>query len=94
MSVPAHAPYDYHALEALKSDKKLQQMFHISIDDDKVSPIKIIESEANSSGIPAAEAIEQVGALAQNNNNNDDDDASHWKKQRAIFTLMNSTKVK
>jgi leucyl-tRNA synthetase len=71
MSVPAHAPYDYHALEALKSDKELHQMFHISIDDDKVSPIKIIESEAYSSGIPAAEAIEQVGALAQNNNNND-----------------------
>jgi leucyl-tRNA synthetase len=80
MSVPAHAPYDYHALEALKSDKKLQQMFHISFDDDKVSPIKIIESEAYSSGIPAAEAIEQVGALAQNNNNNDDDDGKRLEK--------------
>ncbi|HEX2471244.1 MAG TPA: leucine--tRNA ligase [Nitrososphaera sp.] len=67
MSVPAHAPYDYQALEALKSDKKLQQMFHISIDDDKIFPIKIIESETYTSRIPAAEAIEQVGALAQKN---------------------------
>lgn len=67
MSVPAHAPYDYHALEALKSDKKLQQMFHISVDDDNVSPIKIIESETYTSRIPASEAIEQVGTLAKNN---------------------------
>lgn len=71
MSVPAHAPYDYQALEALKSDKKLQQMFLISIDVDNVFPIKIIESETYTSGIPAAEAIEQVGALVQNNNDDD-----------------------
>jgi leucyl-tRNA synthetase len=71
--VPAHAPYDYHALEALKSDKKLQQIFHISVDDDdNVHPIKIIESEGYTSSIPAAQAIEQVGAVfGQKNNNND-----------------------
>jgi leucyl-tRNA synthetase len=60
MSVPAHAPYDYQALEALKSDEKLQRIFHISVDDDNVRPIKIIESEAYVSGIPAAEAIKQA----------------------------------
>ncbi|HEV3433346.1 MAG TPA: leucine--tRNA ligase, partial [Nitrososphaera sp.] len=74
MSVPAHAPYDYYALEALKSDKKIQQIFHISVDDDNVRPIKIIESEAYSSGIPAAEAIEQAGAFGQNNNDGDNDE--------------------
>jgi leucyl-tRNA synthetase len=75
MSVPAHAPYDYQALEALKSDKKLQQTFHISVDDNNnVRPIKIIESEVYTSDIPAAEAIEQVGGLGQDNNNNDDDE--------------------
>jgi leucyl-tRNA synthetase len=68
MSVPAHAPYDYQALESLKSDKNLQQMFHISVDDNNVRPIKIIESEAYSTGIPSAEAIEQAGAIGQNNN--------------------------
>jgi leucyl-tRNA synthetase len=69
MSVPAHAPYDYQALEALKSDEKLQQIFHITVDDKNIRPIKIIESEAYSSGIPAAEAInEQAGAFGQNNN--------------------------
>jgi leucyl-tRNA synthetase len=73
MSVPAHAPYDYQALESLKSDKNLQQMFHISVDDNNVRPIKIIESEAYSTGIPSAEAIEQAGAIGQNNNNNNND---------------------
>ena len=72
MSVPAHAPYDYQALESLKSDKNLQQIFHISVDNNNVRPIKIIESEAYSSGIPAAEAIEQAGAIGQNNNDNDE----------------------
>src|ERR671921_962531 len=71
MSVPAHAPYDYQALEALKSDERLQQTFHISVDDDNVRPIKIIESEAYVSGIPAAEAIEQAVDFSHNNNNDD-----------------------
>ena len=70
MSVPAHAPYDYQALEALKSDEKLQQIFHISANDDNIRPIKIIESEAYVSAIPAAEAIEQAVDYSNNNNNN------------------------
>jgi leucyl-tRNA synthetase len=74
MSVPAHAPYDYQALEALKSDEKLQRIFHISVDDDNVRPIKIIESEAYVSGIPAAEAIKQAVDFSQNNNNNNNND--------------------
>jgi len=62
MSVPAHAPYDYQALEDLKADAKARQEFGISA---IASPIKIIESEGYSS-IPAAEAIKQVGASGQN----------------------------
>ncbi len=62
MSVPAHAPYDYRALGDLKSDKKTQQQFGISVD---VSPIVIIESEGYS-GVPAAQAIAQVGTTGQN----------------------------
>jgi leucyl-tRNA synthetase len=71
MSVPAHAPYDYKALEALKSDEKLQQIFHVTVDDNNIRPIKIIESEAYSSGVPAAEAINEQArsAFGQNNDN-------------------------
>jgi leucyl-tRNA synthetase len=62
MSVPAHAPYDYQALEDLKKDKKTQQEFGIAVD---VDLITIIESEGYS-GVPAAQAIKQVGATGQN----------------------------
>jgi len=62
MSVPAHAPYDYQALEDLKNDKKTQQEFGISAIAD---PIVIIESDGYS-GVPAAQAIKQVGATGQN----------------------------
>jgi leucyl-tRNA synthetase len=62
MSVPAHAPYDYQALEDLKADKAVLQQFGIAA---VASPIKIIESEGYS-GIPAGEAIKQVGASGQN----------------------------
>lgn len=56
MSVPAHAPYDYNALQDLKGDKALQQKFGISV---SAEPIVIIESEGYSS-MPAAQAIEKA----------------------------------
>ena len=62
MSVPAHAPYDYQALEDLKADKRKQKELGISVD---VDPVIIIGSEEYS-GIPAREAIKQVGATGQN----------------------------
>lgn len=62
MSVPAHAPYDYQALEDLRSDANTRQEFGISV---SAQPIKIIDSEGYS-GIPAAEALKQVGASGQN----------------------------
>ena len=62
MSVPAHAPYDYQALEDLKADLNVQQEFGISA---VSNPVKIIESEGYSA-IPAAEVIKQIGASGQN----------------------------
>src|SRR6185503_9990237 len=61
MSVPAHAPYDYQALEDLRADAESRAEFNIS----KVaSPIKIIDSEGYT-GIPAAEAISKSGASSK-----------------------------
>jgi leucyl-tRNA synthetase len=77
MSVPAHAPYDYQALKALKSDEKLQQIFHISVGEHNVRPIKIIESEAYTSSVPAAEAIEQAVDFSQNNNHDNDNNENN-----------------
>jgi leucyl-tRNA synthetase len=72
MSVPAHAPYDYQALEDLKTDKKLQKEFHISVgnNNNNICPIKIIESESYTGAIPAAEAIKHVDTSGEKNNNN------------------------
>jgi leucyl-tRNA synthetase len=61
MSVPAHAPYDYQALEDLRSDSKKRAEFGIS---EVASPIKIIESEGYS-GVPAEEAIRKFGVSSQ-----------------------------
>ncbi|HEX2169902.1 MAG TPA: leucine--tRNA ligase [Nitrososphaera sp.] len=71
MSVPAHAPYDYQALEALKSDENLRARFHLTLDVNNIRPIKIIESEAYTGSIPAAEAIKEAGPIDQNKNNNE-----------------------
>ena len=71
MSVPSHAPYDYQALEALKSDENLRARFHLTLDVNNIRPIKIIESEAYTGSIPAAEAIKEAGPIDQNKNNNE-----------------------
>lgn len=69
MSVPAHAPFDYQALETLKSDKKTQQTFRIIIDENSVLPVKVIETEEyTGNSIPAAEAIKHASTLDQNRN--------------------------
>jgi leucyl-tRNA synthetase len=56
MSVPAHAPYDYQALQNIKNDRTLQQKFGITV---SIDPIVIIESEGYVS-VPAAQAIEKA----------------------------------
>jgi leucyl-tRNA synthetase len=61
MSVPAHAPYDYQALEDLRSDTEMRRDFGLS---EIATPLKIIESEGYP-GIPAAEAVRQAGASGQ-----------------------------
>jgi leucyl-tRNA synthetase len=58
MSVPAHAPFDYRALEDLKNDKQTQAKFGIVV---TAEPVIIIESEGYT-GIPAAEAIKKTVA--------------------------------
>ncbi|MGC9200535.1 MAG: leucine--tRNA ligase [Candidatus Aenigmatarchaeota archaeon] len=51
MSVPAHAPYDYIALEDLKKDEEARKKFNL----DKIVPKQIIEIE-DYKGIPAEKA--------------------------------------
>jgi len=65
MSVPAHAPYDYQALEDLKGNKSLLRNF--GIDDgllQTMQPIVIIETEGYS-GVPALVAINKLNITNQ-----------------------------
>jgi leucyl-tRNA synthetase len=47
MSVPAHAPYDYQALEDLRRDMPMQHKFGL-LDVDEVRPITIIDTSGHS----------------------------------------------
>ncbi len=64
MSVPAHAPYDYAAIEDLKKDEEKLREFGIPKDVvENLKPIVLIGSDVN--GIPAAEIIRELGVKSQ-----------------------------
>lgn len=65
MSVPAHAPYDYQALEDLKNNASLQAEFGINLTG--VVPIKIIDSGDGSRAdvVPAREVISKFNIKDQ-----------------------------
>ncbi|MEM2339500.1 MAG: class I tRNA ligase family protein, partial [Nitrososphaerales archaeon] len=65
MSVPAHAPYDYQALEDLKTDYETLSRFNISLKSlEDLKPIVIIQSK-DFEGIPACEIIKREGIKNQ-----------------------------
>ncbi|MFQ5940695.1 MAG: leucine--tRNA ligase [Nitrososphaerales archaeon] len=65
MSVPAHAPYDYQALEDLKHKKKPIEFFGIYHEElEAVAPIVIIESEGYG-GVPALDVINKLKIKTQ-----------------------------
>ena len=62
MSVPAHAPFDYQALEDLK---KSQIEPGLASKVNQITPISIIETK-DFGEIPAKEAVEKLGVIDQN----------------------------
>jgi len=87
MSVPAHAPYDYQALEDLKNDKKTQQEFGISVN---IDPIIVIESDGYS-GLPASYAIKQVGVSGQNDSKLEKATSDLYSHEFYKGKMMNNT---
>ncbi|MBM2851865.1 MAG: leucyl-tRNA synthetase [Candidatus Nitrosotenuis sp.] len=63
MSVPAHAPFDYQALQDLKNSNNLDVSLAGEIQ--KIEAISIIETEGYGN-IPAREAIDRLGIKDQN----------------------------
>ncbi|MDH5417413.1 MAG: leucine--tRNA ligase [Nitrosopumilus sp.] len=62
MSVPAHAPFDYQALEDIK---KTNLESELASKVSKIVPISIIETEGYGNN-PAKEAVEKFGVTSQN----------------------------
>jgi len=61
MSVPAHAPFDYQALEDIKANLESELASKVS----EIVPISIIETEGYGNN-PAKEAVEKFGVTSQN----------------------------
>ena len=88
MSVPAHAPYDYQALQDLGANEKIRSEFGIS---EVAEPVKIIESEGYE-GIPAAVAISKAsGASSQNDERLDSATAELYSHEFYKGVMMGNT---
>lgn len=64
MSVPAHAPYDWIALEDLKKDEETLEKYGIKEIVQKIEPISLIGVEGYSE-FPAKDAVEKYGVKSQ-----------------------------
>ncbi len=62
MSVPAHAPFDYVAIQDLKKDKEKLKEFGL---DEKLLDIEPIVLIGNGEGVPAAEIVKELGVKSQ-----------------------------
>jgi len=62
MSVPAHAPYDYVALEEIKENREVLEKYNVS--PNELRPISIISVEGHSE-YPARDIVEKMGIKSQ-----------------------------
>ncbi len=64
-SVPAHAPYDYQALEDLKRNEEYIRQYNLNPEEiSKIEPIKIIDIEGYD--VPAKDICQKMGIKDQN----------------------------
>ena len=90
MSVPAHAPYDYQALEDLKADKETLRRYGLEEIVPNIEAIKLIESEGYS-GIPALEALRRFNVKDQNDPKLEDATTSLYTHEFHSGRMMSST---
>ncbi len=65
MSVPAHAPYDYVALEDLKKKDEILRQFGIDRSLIEIEPIALIRIEGEKYKVPAVEVSKELGIESQ-----------------------------
>ena len=64
MSVPAHAPYDFQALDDIKNGKQKNVEKLLQTEVEKIQPIAIITTEGFGE-IPALDVIKKMGIMDQ-----------------------------
>ncbi len=69
MSVPAHAPYDYIAIEDLKRNEEILRKYGIEDVVKSIEPIVLIRIEGEDYKIPAKEVVEELGIRDQSDPN-------------------------
>ena len=69
MSVPAHAPYDYVAIEDLKKDFEKLRKYGIEDVVKSIEPIVLIKIEGEKYEVPAKEIVEEIGIRNQRDEN-------------------------
>ena len=69
MSVPAHAPYDYVAIEDLKRNEEILKKYGIEDVVKSIEPIVLIRIEGEDYKIPAKEVVEELGIKDQSDPN-------------------------
>ena len=69
MSVPAHAPYDYVAIEDLKRNEEILKKYGIEDVVKSIEPIVLIRIEGEDYKIPAKEVVEELGINDQSDPN-------------------------
>jgi len=65
MSVPAHAPYDYVAIEELKKDDKTLEKYRIGEIVQNLRPIVLIKIEDEDYEVPAKDIVEEMEIKSQ-----------------------------
>jgi len=91
MSVPAHAPYDYVAIEDLKKNEELLKKYGIENVVKSIEPIVLIRIEGEKYEIPAKEVVEEIGIKDQNDPNLEKATKIVYKKEYHKGVLLEIT---
>ncbi len=91
MSVPAHAPYDYVAIEDLKRNEEILKRYGIEDVVKSIEPIVLIRIEGEKYEVPAKEIVEELGIKDQKDENLEKATKIVYKKEYHKGVLLDVT---
>ena len=91
MSVPAHAPYDYVAIEDLKRNEEILKKYGIEDVVKSIEPIVLIRIEGEKYEVPAKEIVEELGIKDQRDENLEKATKIVYKKEYHKGVLLDVT---